>query len=202
MSVIISDAASVCNYALAKVGYPLRIGSLYDGSKAAKICLDVYGQTRDALFLSGDMDFVERTIVATLLKQAPASYIVTPWTPAYPQLPWLYEYTYPDDAIRIRSVKFQTISLPNFDPRYNRFSIVNDDTYSPSQKVVLCDVPHAILVYAGQVTDPGAWDEAYIDFFADKLGLALAPSLMGLESAKLVAAEASADKMAAEASSG
>ena len=198
----ISDPSGVINLALAKIGYPQRIGSLYDGTLAAKKALDVYAQERDTLLAEGEWDFCERTVSGTLLKQAPGSYIVTPWTTAYPSLPWQFEYAYPADALKIRTVKRAPVILPNFDPRYNRFSVDNDAGFTPPQKVILCNVPGAIIVYAGQVTNPVQWTPGFLDAFSDRLGKALAPALRDLNAAKLAAAEEQGDTVEAASERG
>lgn len=199
MSNILTDPAAICNLALAKIGSPRRVGSLYDGTLEAKKCLDVYGQERDALLSSGEWDFAEQTIAGTLQKSAPPNYITNPWTNAYPALPWMFQYAYPDNAIKIRTVKTTPITLPNFDPVYNRYSIDNDPTMSTgSEKVILCNVPNAIIVYAAQITDPLAWTPDFSDALADRLGRALAKVLKDLQTAKFLASEEQLETMQAE----
>ena len=202
MSIVISTPAMAINAALKKIGYKLRVGNLYEGSLAAKHALDIYGQTRDALIMGSDWDFVERTTVGTLLKQAPADYVQNPWGPQYPQLPWMFEYSYPGDAIRIRGVKPQAVLVPNPDPRYRRFDVSNDSALSPPQKVVLCNVPNAIIVYAGQITDLTQWDELALETLIDKLGEELGPVLQDLNAARVAAAQAMADKAQADMTEG
>ena len=185
MTSVILDVAGVCNLALAKAGYALRVGSLYDGTVAAKKLLDIYGQERDGLLSEGEWDFCERTVTGTLQKAAPPSYVTTPWNPVYPALPWRFQYAYPADAVKIRTVKAQAVTIPNFDPRYNRFSEDNDP--SLNQKVILCNVPNAIIVYAGQVTDPNQWTATFLDALADRIARPMAMVLKDLNTAKFVA---------------
>jgi hypothetical protein len=192
MSAVLTSPAQVVNYALRKAGYRNRVGSLYDGTDQAKAALDLYGQMRDAMLATGEWDFAQRTTVGTLLKQAPTmppSYIVHPWTPAYPALPWAYEYAYPTDAVQIRAVKQQPVSIPNFDPRYFNFEVSNDEGFTPPQKVVLCNVKNAILVYAAQVTNPAQWNVAFLDALADRLADPLARVLTDMDHAKMAAME-------------
>ena len=201
MSAVLTSPAQVCNYALRKAGSKMRIGSLYDGTDTAKAALDLYGQTRDRLLAIGEWDFAQRTILGTLLKQAPTippSYIATPWSTAFPALPWAYEYAYPSDAVQIRGVKQQPISIPNFDPRYNNFEVSNDDGFSPAQKVILCNVPSAIIVYAGQVTNPTEWNVAFLEAMADALADPLARVLTTLDNAKMAAVEEVGSKTTAD----
>jgi hypothetical protein len=190
------------NLSLARIGYKGRIGSLYDGSIAAKKSLDVYSQTRDQLIREGDYEFAERSISATLQKQAPASYVGVTWSNAYPCLPWLYQYAFPSDCLKLRSVMATPVFVPNIDPQYNVFSIDNDDSFSPSQKVVNCNVPNAIFIYAAQVTDPQAWDVSFVEAFAAALGRRLAPALMGLDAAKMEISDEQAEAQLASSQKG
>src|SRR5258708_3438511 len=99
MTTGITSPAAIINLSLSRIGFKGRIGSLYDGSTAAKKALDLYGQTRDELIRDGSWEFAERIVSGTLVKQAPAGgYVVTPWSAANnPDLPWLFSYAYPTD---------------------------------------------------------------------------------------------------------
>ena len=194
MTTPLQTPEDVCNYALRRIGYPMSINNLLDGSRASMALLKVYGQTRDALLTEIDWDFAERSIGGTLQKQAPQSYVTTPWTNAYPCLPWRYQYAFPSDGLKIRGVKNQPVSIWDFDPRYNRFSVDNDNTLSPAQKVVLTNVASAIIIYTGQITNPNDWSPSFLDALADRLGQAAAPVLMGLDNTKLAAAERQGDE--------
>ena len=185
MATGISTPADVVNLALHRVGSPRRIGSLYDGSIEAKLALDFYGQTRDQLIREGEWEFAERLVVGTLLKQAPpAGYFATPWSTAYPALPWQFEYAFPADCLKLRSVRPAPVMIPNYDPIHNIFSVENDNAYAPPEKVVLCNVQGAILTYAGQVTDPTTWEADFIEALAAALARRFAPVLANLETTK------------------
>src|ERR1700678_247930 len=135
----VSNPADAVNVALTRIGYKgRRIGSLFDGSIAAKTALDLYGQTRDALQRQNDYGFCERNISLTLLKQAPAGGYFPPnaWNGAVnPAPPWSYEYAWPDNALKIRSVKPVPLFVQNYDPRPNVFAVENDNFFAPPQKV-------------------------------------------------------------------
>lgn len=196
MAAVLTSPAQIVNFALIKAGSKISIGSLYDGTDEAKVALRIYGQTRDRLLATGEWDFAQRVAAGQLIKQAPSippSYIATPWTPAYPALPWAYEYAYPMDAVQVRGVKRQPVFIPNYDPRYERFEVANDDGFNPPQKVVLCNIPNAIIVYAGQVTDPAQMNVAFVEALASALAIPLATSLTSLEHAKMSAIEEQAD---------
>jgi hypothetical protein len=192
MGAIITNPADVVNLAMVKLGRNERVGSLYEGSKWAKAALSIYGQTRDALLRAADYGFSERNVNATPLKQAPAGGYTpqNPWNGANnPPPPWVYEYQYPSDALKIRSVKPIPIFVMNFDPQPKVFAIENDNSFTPAQKVILCNVPNAQLVYTAQVTDPTTWEVDFVDEFADALARGMALALANMETAKFVAAE-------------
>jgi len=186
------SASDVANQALVRMGYKLRIGSMLDGSEHAGHILDVYGQTRDALLGKFDYDFAERTVALALLKSAPAGGYtpVAPWDPATNPPPgFFYEYGWPTDAVKIRSIKRQPTFVENFDPRPNNFTEYNDKLYTPSQRTILSNVPDAICVYTGRITDPIVWSVQFVDALAAELALILGPVLVGLDSVKVTGPE-------------
>ncbi len=177
-SVAVQSPADAVNAALVRLGYRLRVGSLFDGSDAAKNALDVYAQTRDELLRQNDWGFAERNIAATLLKSAPAAYVPpTVWNPALnPPLPWRFEYVYPGDCLKVRAVKPTPIFLPDYDPQPFVFSVINDNLLNPPAKAIVCNAANAILVYTGQVTDPITWEADFTEAFIDALAEVMAPS--------------------------
>ncbi len=192
MPASVTSPADMINLSLRRIGYKLRVGSLYDGSTAAKTALDVYAQTRDAVLVENDWDFAERNITMTLLKSAPVGGYVPPvvWNPATNPPPgFLYEYAYPSDCLKVRIVKNVPLFGLNFDPQPNAFYLANDNAFTPPQKVILCNLPNANLVYTGQVTDPATWDSGYVEALAAALGRRLVPSLMGLNAIQPAAAD-------------
>lgn len=193
MAVVISSPADMVNLALARIGHADRIASIWEGSKAAKQALDIYSQTRDAVLRAGEYGFSERNVSLSLLKSAPATgyFPPNPWNgTTHPPPPWLFEYTYPDDCLKVRSVKGVPLFVMEFDPQPNVFVIENDQYFTPSRKVILCNVPDAMLVYTAQVTDPTRWEADFIEAFAAELGRRLAPVLANMEAAKFAAADA------------
>ena len=176
MSASITSAAQTVNVALERMGYAKKVGSLFDGSPAARAALTIFAQTRDELIRNGEWEFAERVVSGTKLKQAPAGgYVVTPWSAATnPAPPWQFEYAYPDDCLKVRSIRDPSVSVPNFRPLYNRFSVENDNAYNPARKVILCDVPGAIITYAAQITDPTTWEPDFVSEFAAALARSMA----------------------------
>lgn len=202
MTASIQNTTDVCNLTLARIGYALRIGSLYDGSKAAKLFLSIYAQTRDAILRSGDWGFAERNAAMTLLKSAPLGGYIPPtyWNPAVnPPVPYLFEYAYPSDCLEVRAVKPVPLFLVNVDPTFYRWSVDNDSTFTPPQKVILCNIPSpAVLVYTGQVTDPSTWESDFVESLSAALGRRAAPHLVGLDVAKMEVGDETQETAAAE----
>jgi hypothetical protein len=204
MPLSLAAPEDICNAALGRLGWKFRIGSLWDGATATKAALDIYGQTRDELLRSKDWGFAERIVSLTLLKTAPpGGYTpVTPWTAAYPILPWRYEYLYPGDTLKVRSIRAQPILIPPFAPRPKVFRVANDPTLTPPAQVILTDVVNAILVYTGQVTDPLAMEPMFLEELVASLARRLAPVVANLDAAKVEAGDEAAAMQAAESKEG
>lgn len=203
---VISSPEDICNAALVRIGWRgPRIGSLYDGSMVAKTVLDIYGQTRDELLRQNDFDFAERSVALTLLKQAPQGGYYPPnnvWNNSFPPPPWAFEYAYPTDALKVRAVKREPTFLTDYDPQPFVFSVANDQALTPPAKVILCNVPSAILIYTGQVTDPLDWEADFTELMAAALGRRLAPKLVGLDATKMAAQDEAQSMVVAEREQG
>ena len=201
MAASVTSPADVVNQALQRIGQPLRVGSLYDGSMPAKNALVIYGQTRDELLRQDDWGFAERNIQLTALKWAPLNGYVPPnvWTPmSCPPLPWLWEYAYPADCIKVRCIKQAPLFNASPDPMPNVFRIVNDNALVPPQRVIVTNVANAVCVYSAQVTDPATWDAGFVEALVASLARRLSASLALLDQGK---AEALKDEGADEQSS-
>lgn len=200
MSAVLRSPEDIANAALGRVGWKKRIGSLYDGSVASKLVLDSYGQTRDEILRSFEWGFAENNVSLTLLKTAPVGGYspIQPWTTAFPILPWIFEYQYPDNMLFLRSLRTSASFIPEFDPKPTVFRIANDNSYSPSRKVILCNSSDAIAVYTGQVTDPSLWDADFTEAMIAALARRLAPALANLEAEKMEAQDEAVSKEEAE----
>jgi hypothetical protein len=179
------------NQALRRIGYPTPVGYAYEGSMAARVGLEVYGQTRDALLMDWDWDFARQAAALKLLKTAPVGGygFMTPWTTAFPPPPWIYEYGYPVGCLMVRSVRPIPVAVPEFDPQPNIFVLADDGSLTPPAKVVLTNLPNAMAVYTAQVTDPTQWNPAFTDSLVDALAVRFQQALN---------AEPQADKERAE----
>lgn len=200
----LSKPADIVNAALVRIGWKQQIGNLYDGSAAANLGLAIYGQARDDLMRDGNWGFCQRTLSLTLLKAAPIGGYVPPtsWSPIYPQLPWNFEYEYPDDCLKMRAVKPVPIFVPNFDPTPYPFNIANDNTYSPAKRVILSNVQYAAGVYAARVVDPSTFPVDFSQALVDAVAEAIAPGLVGLQAAQKEEQEGAVTKHVAEMEQG
>lgn len=201
----LQNPADVVNAALVRIGWKQQIGNLRDGSAAADAALSLYGQTRDELLRTSNWDFAQRNIALTLLKSAPPGGYIPPttWDPTInPPIPWTFSYVYPGDCIKLRAVKPTPIFIPEFDPSANRFSIDNDYSYTPAQRVILCNVPAALAVYTGRVTDPATWAPDFAEALIELLGERLAPGLVAAQAAQFEAAEATVQTQLAKMEQG
>lgn len=188
----VQSPADVVNLVLVRIGHTMRIGNLYDGSMAAKKALDIYAQTRDELLRMQDWGFAENAISMTLLKQAPPGGYIPPisWSPIYPPLPWAYEYQYPSDCLKVKSVRPVPLFIPVFDPQPYVFDINIDNSLTPASRVILCNVgPEAVLTYTFQATDPTQWDVDFVEAMAASLARRLAAGLSGIDDEKLEGAD-------------
>ena len=162
----------LCNMALTRVRYSPPIGSIYEGSMASRIALQVYGQTRDNLFGEKDWPFLRREVsLGDPIKTAPpGGYGSSPWNPNInPPPPWIYEYTYPDDCIEIRALRPTPIFIPEFAPNFTRFVTAQDTVLGA--KVVLTNMAAPLAIITGRVVNPNEWQdsnftEALIDALA------------------------------------
>ena len=201
----VQSPADAANLALTRMGYRLRIGSLYDGSLAAKKLLDVYAQTRDALLRSFDWQFAERNLKMTVLKSAPAGGYFPPssWDQnVNPSLPWQYEYAYPSDCLKVRAVKPPASFVQNFDPQPTIFSVENDPTFTPPQRVIMCNVQDAVLVYTAQITNPTTWDVGFVEAFSADLAKHVSAGLLGKDGYMIEAADAKSETAEAQTEQG
>jgi hypothetical protein len=171
----LQSPADIVNAALTRIGYHDRVGSLYEGSKAAKKSLDIYSQTRDEMLRTGNWPFSRRDVLATLIKAAPVGGYtpLTPWSSTYPPPPWAFEYGYPSDCIKVGAVKPPPVFTPNFTPQPFIFAVANDG----NQRVILSDVPNATITYTGQITDPTQMPPDFVEAFMASLARRLLPIL-------------------------
>ncbi len=163
----------ICNIALDEIGYPKHIGDIYEGSPAARVALEFYGQTRDELLRARDWSFSRKVAALTLLKGPPpdGGYNLTqPWSIYYPIPGFLYEYTYPSDCVDLRAIISPPGVMPDLDPvpalwriDYDATPVISGSSaIGPAAKVILCNQTFAMAVYRARVTNPALWEPGFM----------------------------------------
>lgn len=171
MASVYTAPEDIVNAALVRIGHPKRIGSLFEGSDQAKAALDIYGQTRDELLRLEDYDFSEKISAAVLSgNNAPA--------------PWLYQYIYPTDCVRIRDMYGSAYLADTNDPLPNLYSRAIDIVNGTQTDVVNANISPATLVYTEQVTNPQLWDSGFTEALIASLARRLAMLLADINAAK------------------
>jgi hypothetical protein len=135
-------------------------------------------------------------VLGTLAKSAPAGGYFPPitWNNTYPPLPWLFEYAYMDDCIKVRAVKPQPILIPNFSPQPHLFTVTNDG----NERVILSNVKDAVVTYTGQVTDPTDMSPDFIEAFVASLARRFSALLANLDVEKIEGQDEMAETALAE----
>ena len=170
MSVIaVQSPEDVVNLALTRVGHPFRVTNIMDGSPQASAALNVYAQTRDELLRQKNWDFAK-----VIVSAATTGYTAPP--------PWVVEYTYPDDCLKIRQL-FNSIYLASTNNPVPTYYTIGQNV-SLAQKVIWSNTYFATIVYTKQVTAPTEWEADFTELMAAALGKRLAPILQKLEIVK------------------
>jgi hypothetical protein len=162
----------VVNNALDLLARP-RIGSFYDGTPESIVALDIWSHTRDMLLMTAQPVWSKKDIVLSLLTSAPniangtANYSATPWTPAYPPLPWLFQYAYPADCLLPLQIKVSPTLLPIWRGRAKPFRPAFDAI--TGNHVILTNEVGAILIYIAQILDPNDWYQDFTELMIEAL---------------------------------
>ena len=183
-------------------GVPLRIEEMLEGSDGARVALELYSQARDELLDLKDWSFNRQTAPLTLLKGPPPAggySFAQPWSNLYPAPGFLYEYSYPVQAVDLRSILQQPGPMPDLDPLPAVWRVDNDATpnivngvaVGPEAKVIYCNVTNALAVYRSRVTNPAIFDPGFTAALVALLGKRFAVAFgAGVDVAKEGAEEA------------
>ena len=91
----------IANRALDAAGIDYVLGDISDGSREAQVCLRSYGECLRQLLRASHWDFARKCEPLTLLADASGQ---TPNVGSQVIIPWLYEYRYPPDCLKLRFV--------------------------------------------------------------------------------------------------
>lgn len=192
----------ILNQALREVGYARPIAEIYEGSRASRVAIEIYGQTRDELMRATDWSFSRKVLSLTLLKGPPPDggySIALPWSTIYPYPGFLYEYAYPSDCLDLRAIIGPPGVMPDSDPVPQLWRVDNDPVpivtpgnpptvSGPPQKVILANQTSALAVYRASITDPTTWStdfvQAIVGSLAQKFAAAFGIDLKKVEQAQ------------------
>lgn len=136
---------NICNQALDIMGYPRHIGNIYEGSKAARIALDLYVQTRYEVLASQPWYFARSELTLTATGTTPAG-------------PWAFEFTYPANAVRLWFVKPAVIPV---DPAPVRWLESYDTALGGTKRSILTTFSPAVAVFTQGVSDPASFPSEF-----------------------------------------
>lgn len=150
--------ADVANRALDMIGSETTIGDLEEGSREAQVCLRAYGECLRGLLRGANWDFARKTATLQLLADATGQ---TSGAGSIVPAPWIYEYAYPTDCLKVRFIPWNPSTLYPGQPPGNislgvtplmtnlgqppltgqrlqpaRFTIATDFNYIPAQASV------------------------------------------------------------------
>lgn len=173
------DEVTLCNIALNQIVGRSQITALTPPSPpnnvAAQVMSQIYALQRDAIFRAAHWNSARRQADLPLLKAAQG----TPENPdgtvlPTPPIPWLYEYGYLSDCLKVRFVIPQiTSALAGQAPIMTNVGIsqirpvntsmpfvpaIDTDANGNQIKVILSNAPRAQAVYTARITNPDLWD--------------------------------------------
>ena len=163
-------ASDVVNQALDEIGAE-PISEMRDGSKGANVALRHFGPTVRGLLRAAHWNFARQQKAMDLLKDVMNTNGSVPRT--VPQ-PWLYEYQYPQDCVKVRYVPWLANQDIDKEPPLMTplpiqpataigmfpapFLVARDVELT----VILTNVKSAQLVYTSSAFDPQQWDELFM----------------------------------------
>jgi hypothetical protein len=176
-----TSPVDLCNMALGQIPARIQITGINPASppnNVAATSASLYYQTQvDATFRSAHWNSARKQAGLTLLAAAPG----TPENAANPSLPvppipWLYEYAYPSDCLKIRFLfplpsAAATGQVPlmtgigttcRAPPETSLPFVIDIDTDQDGNqiKVILTNAPRAQGVYTARIANPDLWDQA------------------------------------------
>ena len=159
---------SIVNQALDLIGYKRHLGNLWDGSPAARMALNVWGDTRDTLFMVTRPDFSIWDDALVPAKTAPPWYDdIRLWSyETDPDMPWRYEYELPELCLVPLTIKPRPHYLPVWRPLPMRFRIKGS---FDSKYILLGDDPAPVLTCVHSVHDTDLWHNDFTEAMARAL---------------------------------
>lgn len=177
------NPVQVVNIALAEIGTQSSISSFAETSPEANAAGLFYAPKLEALSRAAHWNCLRSQIELTLLKSVIINGVASD---SPPPRPWLYEYAYPQDCIKARFI------LPYWNSVYTgvpmttapavipslwegppvKFQVATDIINGSTVRVILTDMPQAIMVYTRRLLDdPDLWDPHFLAAATGTLGV-------------------------------
>lgn len=178
----------ICNMALSAVGTRSTIASLREASTEAEQCAIHFMPVLKGLLRAHLWGFAKRQIPLALLLAASGTQENPNSTPPFPPSPWSYEYAYPADCVRIRSIippvdvspyPSGVVIKPGTLPSAPFGIGIDSDQAGNPVKVIVTNQQRAILNYTMRVDDPNLWETDFTEAFVNLLAARLCGPLTG-----------------------
>ena len=155
-----ASKVDIFNMALGHIGVSSTVADELERSPERVICTRYFDTCRDALFSYMDMEwkFATATVVLADLGDPPTG--------------WGYRYRYPNDCVNAHEIlsdtqRTQPVELrPKFDVQYEA-----------DGRVILCDIPKAVLRYTKRVTEVERWPASFVEAVSVRLAAMIVMSL-------------------------
>lgn len=173
----------VTNIALQEIGAQATVSRINpsDGSPEANAASILYRPKLKSLLRAAHWNCARKQVALTQLK---ATVINGAASDDPPPRPWLYEYAYPSDCLLARFI------LPIWDYEYTgtpfttnetivpyiatgpavKFIVSTDIVQEKVRRVILTNMPRAILVYTYNNEDPDLWDPHFLNAMTSSFG--------------------------------
>ena len=155
-----ADKTEIYNIAVGRVGEGFRIQDPAENTAASRDCNRFWDNVRRTTLRAFDWPFAKRIKTGALLSQEP-------------QGKWLYFYSYPSDALKVRAV----ISCDGNEAYPKQFEIMGFvDDAGNDYKVIGTDEPDALIVYTRDLEDVSFYDALCVDAMAWRMASEIAPA--------------------------
>lgn len=167
----------ITNRALQLIGTRTTVTSLAESSNEASQANLVFAAVRDWCLGVTNWNFARQTALLTLLNSRPLPPVV-PWNGTVSP-PWLYEYQYPTDGLKIQYVTNSEVNsaITAWVGEPKRFVVAYDINGAILKQVILTNETNAIAVYTARIIDPTKWPWMFERFMVSALAWTLAPAL-------------------------
>ena len=162
-----TTSADIVNRALAQIAAEYTVTGTpptFDGSAAGLAAGTLYNPAWQMLLRQQDAEFARRTVPLTL-------------TGNVPLFPWQFEYLYPNDCLKVRSIQPRQWD-PN-DPQAIRWWVSDDPVAGEATRVILCNVEAALLTYSTSNVTENQWDVLFQESMARYLASELSMPVAG-----------------------